>query len=110
MFHSILWKWIIPQNRHKLFFNQILYPTVALFTKLKLVRQSPGYSMGMGEYYAQIIRAGKLEARPFFFSNFKGTPSQVEHKTNFSGLKISKMALSGQSDGTALFLAVRYTL
>jgi hypothetical protein len=28
----------------------------------------------------------------------------------FSGLKISKMALSGQSDATALFLAVRYTL
>ncbi len=67
MFHSILLQWIIPQNRHKLFFNQILYPTVALFTKLKLVRQSPGYSMGMGEYYAQIIRAGKLEAARFSF-------------------------------------------
>jgi hypothetical protein len=53
--------------------------------------------------YAQIIRAGKLEARPFFFSNFKGTPSQEEHKTNFSGLKISKMALSGQSDATTPF-------
>jgi hypothetical protein len=46
----------------------------------------------------------------FFFSNFKGTPSQKEHKTIFSGLKISKMALSGQSDTTALFSAVRYTL
>jgi hypothetical protein len=27
-----------------------------------------------------------LEARPFFFINFKGTPSQEEHKTIFSGL------------------------
>jgi hypothetical protein len=63
-----------------------------------------------GQYYTQIICAGKLEARPFFFSNFKGTPSQEEHKTIFSGLKINKMALSGQSEGTALFSAVRYTL
>ncbi len=31
------------------------------------------------------------------------SPSQEEHKTNFSGLKISKMALSGQSGATALF-------
>jgi hypothetical protein len=61
-------------------------------------------------YYAQIIRAGKLEARPFFFLNFKGTPSQQEHKTIFNGLKINKMALSGQIDATALFSAVRYTL
>jgi hypothetical protein len=53
---------------------------------------------------------GKLEACPFFFLNFKGTPSQEEHKTVFSGLKINKMALSGQSDATALFSAVRYTL
>ncbi len=60
-----------------------------------------------GRYYAQIIRAGKLEARPFFFSNCKGTTSQEERKTNFSGLKISKMALSGQSDTTALFSAVK---
>jgi hypothetical protein len=36
-------------------------------------------------------------------SNFKGTPSQEEHKTNFSGLKLSMMALSGQSDATAPF-------
>ncbi len=63
-----------------------------------------------GRYYAQIIRTGKLEARPFFFLNFKGTSSQKEPKTIFSGLKISKMALFGQSDATALFSAVRYTL
>ncbi len=61
-----------------------------------------------GQYYAQIICAGKLEARLFFFPSFKGTPSQEEHKTNFSGVKISKMALSGQSDATALFSAVHY--
>jgi hypothetical protein len=64
----------------------------------------------MGQYYAQIIRAGNLEVRPFFFSKFKGTPSQKEHKTIFSGLKISQIALSGQSDATALFSAIRYTL
>jgi hypothetical protein len=28
------------------------------------------------QYKAQMLRAGKLEARPFFFLNFKGTPSQ----------------------------------
>jgi hypothetical protein len=37
------------------------------------------------------------------FSNFKGTQSQEEHKTNFSVLKISKMALSAQSDATPPF-------
>jgi hypothetical protein len=41
------------------------------------------------------IRPRKLETRPFFFLNFKGTPSQEQHKTIFSGLKIKKMALSG---------------
>ncbi len=63
-----------------------------------------------GQYEAQIIRAGKLEIRPFFFLNFKGTPSQEEHKTIFSSLKTIMMALSGQSDATALFQAIRYTL
>ncbi len=64
----------------------------------------------MGKYYAQIIRAGKLEALPFFFFNIKGTPSQEEHKTIFSGWKINKMALSGQSDAPGLFSAVHYSL
>ncbi len=63
-----------------------------------------------GQYNAQITRSGKLEARPFFFSNFKGTPSQEEHKIIFRGLMNNKMALSGKSDATALFSAVRYTL
>jgi hypothetical protein len=63
-----------------------------------------------GQYYAQIIRSGKLEARLFFFSNFKGTPSQKEHKIIFSSLMINKMALSEKSDATVLFSAVRYTL
>jgi hypothetical protein len=54
--------------------------------------------------------AGKLEARPFFFSYFTGTPSQKEHITIFSSLKIRKMALSGQSDAVALFSAVWFTL
>jgi hypothetical protein len=39
----------------------------------------------------------------FFFLNFKGTPSQEEHKTIFSGLTICKMALSDQSDFPAIF-------
>jgi hypothetical protein len=30
----------------------------------------------------------------FAFFNFKGTPSQEEHKIIFRGLKINKMALS----------------
>jgi hypothetical protein len=49
---------------------------------------------------------GKLEARPFFFLNFKETPSQEEHKTIFSGLKICKMALCNQIDFLA-FLRLR---
>jgi hypothetical protein len=53
--------------------------------------------------YAQIIRAGKLETRPFFFLNFKSTPSQEEHKTIFSDLTICKMALSNQSDFPSIF-------
>jgi hypothetical protein len=32
-----------------------------------------------------MIRPRKLEAGPFFFLNFKGKPSQEEHKTIFSG-------------------------
>jgi hypothetical protein len=53
--------------------------------------------------YSQIIRAGKLEACPFSFLNFKGTPSQEEQKTIFSNLTIWKMALSDQSDFPAIF-------
>jgi hypothetical protein len=46
--------------------------------------------------YAHIICSGKLEVRLFFISNFKGTPSQEEHKIIFSGLMINKMAFSGK--------------
>jgi hypothetical protein len=35
--------------------------------------------------------------------NFKGTPSQDEQKTIFSGLTICKMALSDPSDFPAIF-------
>jgi hypothetical protein len=35
---------------------------------------------------------------PFFFLNFEGTPSQEEHKTIFSSLKINEMALSDKID------------
>jgi hypothetical protein len=34
---------------------------------------------------------------------FKGTPSQEEQKTIFSGLKVCKMALSNQIDFPAFF-------
>jgi hypothetical protein len=44
-----------------------------------------------------------MEVRPFLFLNFKGTPSQVEQKTIFSGLRICKMALSNQIDFPAFF-------
>jgi hypothetical protein len=37
-------------------------------------------------------------ARPFLFLNFKVTPSQEEHETIFSSLKINVMTLSDQID------------
>jgi hypothetical protein len=79
----------------------IYFPEIGITLGVKKIENSmlikrycPANS-NRGQYYAQIIRAGKLEVRPFFFLNFKGTPSQKEHKTIFSGLKISTMALSG---------------
>jgi hypothetical protein len=42
-------------------------------------------------------------ARLFLFLNFKGTLSQEEHKTIFSGLKICKMALFNQIGSPAFF-------
>jgi hypothetical protein len=67
------------------------------------------------EFYAQIIRADKLEASPFFFLNFKGTPSRVDYEIIFSGLKINKMALARQSNLLRYFqqsaiLSVTFTL
>jgi hypothetical protein len=44
-----------------------------------------------------------LEAQPFFFLNCKGTPSQEDHETIFSGLRITNMALSGQIDSPVVF-------
>ncbi len=40
---------------------------------------------------------------PNFILNIKGTPSQEEQKTIFSGLKICKIALSNQIDFPAFF-------
>jgi hypothetical protein len=42
--------------------------------------------------------------------NFKGAPSQEEHKTIFSGLSKINCHLLGQSDTTALFSTVRNSL
>jgi hypothetical protein len=48
-----------------------------------------------GSRLGSFDHAGELEARPFFFLNFKGTPSQEEHITIFSGLRNDDTALSG---------------
>jgi hypothetical protein len=56
-----------------------------------------------------LTHAGELEVCPFFFWNFKGTPSQEEHKTIFSSLKIYKMALSNQNDFLAFFCLWKMT-
>jgi hypothetical protein len=57
-----------------------------------------------------MICSANLEARPFFFLNFKGTPSQEEQKTIFfSGLMICKMALSNQIDFPAFFILRKMT-
>ncbi len=45
-----------------------------------------------------MICVAKLEARQFFFLNFKGTPSQEERKIIFNGLMVCKMALSNKID------------
>jgi hypothetical protein len=45
-----------------------------------------------------MIFTTKLEARQIFIVNFKGTPSQEEHKAIFSGLKIYELAFSDQID------------
>jgi hypothetical protein len=49
------------------------------------------------------IGTAKLEAWQIFVLNFKGTPSQEEHKTIFSSLKIYVMALSDQIDFLAFY-------
>jgi hypothetical protein len=41
--------------------------------------------------------------------NFKGTPSQEEHKTIFSGLKIFKIALSNKIDFIGFFCLCEIT-
>jgi hypothetical protein len=50
-----------------------------------------------------MICTAKLEAWQIFTLYFKGTPSREEHKTIFSGLKITVMALSRQSDAPVCF-------
>jgi hypothetical protein len=44
-----------------------------------------------------------MEIKNFPVRFFKGTPSQEEQKTIFSGLNICKMALSNQIDFPAFF-------
>jgi hypothetical protein len=59
--------------------------TTTNVTKFEILRYCPANSK-KGQYEAQIILNGKLEARQFFFLKLKGTPSQEQHKTIFSGL------------------------
>jgi hypothetical protein len=56
-----------------------------------------------GEVVALGRSCGFGEKLLLFFLNFKGTPSQKEHKIIFSGLKIYKMALSNHIDFLAFF-------
>jgi hypothetical protein len=48
-----------------------------------------GTNSKRGRDQSHLICGGKLEAHPFLFLHFKETPSQEEHKTIFSDLKIS---------------------
>jgi hypothetical protein len=48
-----------------------------------------------------------MEAHPFFFLNFKGTPSQEEN--HFQRLMICMMALSNQIDFPAFFSLPKIT-
>ncbi len=59
----------------------------------------------------RVIRSllGELEAHPFFFLNFTGTPPQDEHNTIFSGLEINVMAFSNQSNFMAFFHVQKMT-
>jgi hypothetical protein len=66
----------------RLFFTVLFLSTMVRSWMLKVLPANAN----RGQYYAQIIRAGKLEARPFFFSNFKGTSSQQE-QNHFQQLK-----------------------
>ncbi len=55
------------------------------------------------------LRSGSEQVPLFFFLNFKRTPSQEEHKTIFSDLKICMMALSNQIDFPAFFCLHKMT-
>jgi hypothetical protein len=69
----------------KSFFSRSLFSS--------LYRYCPANSK-RGRDKAHSIHACDLEASPFFFLNFKGTPSQEELKIIFSGLKIYEIAMS----------------
>ncbi len=54
-----------------------MYLYIFIILKTSVYRYCPANSK-RGKYLAHIIRPSKLEARPFFFLNLKGIPSQVE--------------------------------
>ncbi len=61
------------------------------------------------EQLGSFDHASELEARPFFFLNYKGTPSQEEHITIICGLRNDDTALSGWIDSSAFYLLVKIT-
>jgi hypothetical protein len=59
--------------------NPVLNPTLVKGIVQRILR-------GVNIQLKQSVLVNYVEARPFFFLNFKGTLSQEEHKTIFSGL------------------------
>jgi hypothetical protein len=60
--------------------------------------------------YTHSIHTGKLEARMFFLSYFKGPSSQDQQKTFRRRLIIFKVNLTGQSHFMLIFVLRKVTL
>jgi len=60
--------------------------------------------------YIHSIPAGKLKARIFFLSNFKGPYSQDQQKTFRRRLISFKVTLTGQSHFMLIFVLLKVTL
>jgi len=86
-------------------FSCIIMPlcgiTVAVLRPVRGIVQP--FGRGGGREYTHSIPAVKLEARQVLKFFFNDTVSREEHKTIFSGLRISEMALSNQSHFPGFF-------
>jgi hypothetical protein len=67
-------------------------------------------SLFHGREYTHSISIGKLEARIFLLSNFKGPNSQDQQKTIRCRLITSKVTLTGQSHFMLIFVLRKVTL